>query len=530
MGKPISVPQMDLVAAIESPLVFGTYFEDLATWREMVVLSKVLSGRRDLNDAEMELYRRRTGWTDLPADPIKELFLGGGRRIGKSTFCAIWSAYYGVFGDFKRYLRRGETARIWIIATNMVQGRIIKDYLTAIFHLTPFLENQVKKERAESIELKNGVVIEIKPSSWRTTRGFSCAILIMEELQSWRYEADASANADIDVYSAILPGMTTIKNSLAIGIGTLFARAGLLYSKYMSAHGHPGPSMFWGPVPTWEGNLTITEEEFESKLRANLGDGAYFAEAGIRWREDVETFLPKEIIDRAVIPGRVSLPYDRKNDYVAFCDSSELIRKGNDSMCLGIAHSEYGRAILDRLDEVIPPADPKVAIERFTAICREYHVSKIVQDRVSLGWIASDFLPKGIIVEACGEKKSVLYELFAVLAGKGTVEILDLARLRHQIENLERRQLSGGISNVDHIAGSHDDLINVAAGALFLCSVGAPAGSFIGGARLEVNPGPNDGGGHYASDTDNRRTIERYPTPMDGYADWKKANPSRRNL
>ena len=462
--------EMDLVSAIESPLVFGAYFKDIATWREMITLSKVLSDRRDLDEAEMELFRRRTGWPDLPGEPLREIFIGGGRRIGKSTFSAIWAAYYGVFGDYKRYLSKGETARIWIIATNMQQGRIIKDYLTAIFRLTPFLEAQVKKARADSIELRNGVIIEIKPSSWRTTRGFSAAILIMEELQSWRYEADASANVDSEVYAAIKPGMLTIKNSLTIGIGTLFARAGLLYQKYASAHGHPGTTMFWGPVPTWEANLSITESQFEKELRENLGDAAYFSEAGVSWREDIETYLTQEIVTRAVVPGRLSLPYDAGNNYVAFCDSSELISKGGDSMCIGIAHHENGKTVVDCLDEVRPPADPKSAIERFTAICREYRITKIVQDRVSLGWIASDFLPNGIAVEACDKPKSALYEHFAVLAGKGIVELLDNERLRHQIMNLERRQLSGGVSKVDHVSGAHDDLINVAAGACVLAS------------------------------------------------------------
>lgn len=470
MSKAAPAMAMDLVSAIESPLVFGTYFKDLSTWREMITLSKVLSGRRDLNEAEMELYRRRTGWPDLPAELIRELFLGGGRRIGKSTFSAIWAAYFGVFGDFNRYLAKGETARIWIIATNMQQGRIIKNYLTAIFRLTPFLAAQVKKERTDSIELKNGCVIEIKPSSWRTTRGYSCAILIMEELQSWRYEADASANIDSEVYGAIKPGMITIKNSLTIGIGTLFARAGLLYQKYASAHGRPGPTMFWGPVPTWEANLSITERDFESELRENLGDCAYFAEAGIAWREDIETYLSKEIVDRAVVPGRASLPYNSQHRYFAFCDSSELIRKGGDAMCLGISHNEDGKVVLDYLDEVRPPADPKMVIERFTAICREYHITKIIQDRVSLGWIASDFAPKDISVEACKEPKSVLYEHFAVMMNKGNVSLLDHPRLRAQIGNLEKRQLSGGVSKVDHISGAHDDLINVAAGACLMAA------------------------------------------------------------
>lgn len=484
--------EMDLVSAIESPLVFGTFFKDIATWREWITLSKVLSGRQDLDEAEMELFRRRTGWTDLPTEPLRELFIGGGRRIGKSSFCAIWASYYAVFGGFEKYLSPGEVARIWIISPNLQQGRIIKGYLSAVFQLTPFLKSMVKRELAESIELRNRVVIETKPSSWRTTRGFSCALLIMEELQAWRYEADATANVDTDVYAAIKPGMLTIGNSLTIGIGTLFARAGLLYQKYVAAHGRPGNVMFWGPVPTWEGNLSITEGMFESDLREKLGDAAYFAEAGINWREDIETYLPQEIVARAVVEGRTSLPYDPNHTYVAFCDSSELIRKGGDSMCLAISHKVADeKVVLDYLDEVRPPADPKMVVNRFTAACQEYHIGRIIQDRVSLGWIASDFAPNGITVEACDKPKSTLYELFAVMMNKGAVELLDNERLRVQIGNLEKRQLSGGVSKIDHVSGSHDDLINVVSGACVLAGQGAVSIGFDSG-HYEIDDDSDD--------------------------------------
>ena len=470
MTKPAPPKEMDLVSAIESPLVFGKFFRDIRTWREWITLAKVLSGRRDLDAAEMDLFRRRTGWSELPTEPLREIFIGGGRRIGKSSLCAILAAYYGVFGGFEKYLSPGEMARIWIISPNLQQGKIIKGYLSAVFQLTPFLKSMVKRELAESIELFNRVVIETKPSSWRTTRGFSCALLLMEELQAWRYESDATANVDADVYCAVKPGMVTFPNNLTVGIGTLFARAGLLYQKYGAAHGRPGSVMFWGPVPTWEANLSITEADFESELREKLGDSAYFAEAGIAWREDIESYLPMEIAARATVPGRTFLPYDPKHSYVAFCDSAELIRKNGDSMCLAIAHAEGEKVVLDHLDEVRPPADPKMVIERFAAACKDFHVGRITQDRVSLGWIQSDFAPKGISVVACEKPKSQLYELFAVLAQKNAVELIDSERLRTQIQNLEKRQLSGGVSRIDHTSGSKDDLINVVAGACVLAS------------------------------------------------------------
>jgi hypothetical protein len=50
------------------------------------------------------------------------------------------------------------------------------------------------------------------------------------------------------------------------------------------------------------------------------------------------------------------------------------------------------------------------------------------------------------------------------------VELLDNARLIAQLLGLERRTSSVGREIVDHPAGGHDDLVNAAAGALFITS------------------------------------------------------------
>ena len=87
-------------------------------------------------------------------------------------------------------------------------------------------------------------------------------------------------------------------------------------------------------------NLTLSVAELEEEYREKLGDSAYYAEYATEWREDIESFLPVSIIEKAIVKGRPLLPPDPENDYLAFCDPSEGLRKGGDSMSLGIAHAE----------------------------------------------------------------------------------------------------------------------------------------------------------------------------------------------
>jgi hypothetical protein len=53
------------------------------------------------------------------------------------------------------------------------------------------------------------------------------------------------------------------------------------------------------------------------------------------------------------------------------------------------------------------------------------------------------------------------------------VELLDLPRLIAQLCSLERRTARGGRDSIDHPPKAHDDVANVAAGALELAAQGS---------------------------------------------------------
>jgi hypothetical protein len=50
------------------------------------------------------------------------------------------------------------------------------------------------------------------------------------------------------------------------------------------------------------------------------------------------------------------------------------------------------------------------------------------------------------------------------------IELLDIPKLRNQLQALERHTARTGKDTVAHPPGSHDDLINAAAGALVMCA------------------------------------------------------------
>lgn len=78
----------------------------------------------------------------------------------------------------------------------------------------------------------------------------------------------------------------------------------------------------------------------------------------------------------------------------------------------------------------------------------------------------------GIEYEVCETAKSDLYKELLPALNSGHIELLDHARLRAQLAGLERRTARGGRDSIDHPPGSHDDLINAAAGALVSATSG----------------------------------------------------------
>lgn len=396
-------------------------------------------------------------------------------RSGKSTICALLVVFYAVWGEWEKYVSKGEQPKIFVVSCNKEQAKIIIGYVKAILHLTLFLKSMIKKSLSESIELKNGIEIVVKPASWRSTRGFTVGLLIMEEIAFWRFEPE-SAIRDKEIYTAIKPAMTTIKNSLIIGISTPFARQGLLWKKFEKHHGNPGPVLVW-TAPTWLMNKTVTEEELRKEHFEELGPAEFGAEFEAKFREDIEGYLPLEIIDRAIVKGRMFNPPDVEVDeYFAFCDPSERVHKGGDSMTFAIAHpkieedTEKRICVLDYLMEARPPFDNNEVIREIMMICKQYNVYEITQDRHAIGWISADLEPHEIRVDPSDKTKSEIYEYFTVLMNKDEVELLDHPRLKSQIVGLQRILKSGGLVKIDHYRGGKDDCINAAAGSLVLCS------------------------------------------------------------
>ena len=413
------------------------------------------------DEATLAVYRAHTGRSAWPCAPFNEAALIVGRRGGKSRILATIAVYLACVRDYAPYLAPGEVATIAVIAADRDQARAIFHFVSGLLKAVPLLRKMVLTATRQRIQLTNRVAIEIGTASFRTTRGYTFAAVLADEVAFWRSD-ESSANPDTEIMRALRPGLATIPGAVLLMASSPYAKRGELYNAFRRHFGKDDAKVLVWKASTLSMHPTldkrIVDEAYESDPEAAR------AEYGAEFRDDLADFVTREAIDAVTAWGRSELPPELGVTYSAFCDPSGGVR---DAMTLAVAHlSRSGACVLDAALEVRPPFHPDEAIEPCVALLRRYGVAKITGDKYAGEWPPARFAEHGIEFEQSARPKSDLYGDLLPLINAGRVELLDLPRLSAQLCGLERRTHRSGKDSIDHAPGGHDDLANAVAGAL----------------------------------------------------------------
>jgi hypothetical protein len=448
-----------IIRTMEDQQLFGQSFkrrllrgDTFARWKVFLRALFALP----MTEADQAIYREHTGRSDTPAEPFHEAFCIVGRRGGKSLISALIGVYLATFKTYDDVLAPGEVGTLMVIAADRRQARVIFGYVIALLESSPMLRSMVTSKLKESVELGR-IRIEIHTCSFKATRGYTLIGVIADELAFWN--SDASANPDTEVLAALRPGLATT-NGLLLGISSPYGKKGALFQAYASNYGKPTSVLVW----------KATSREMNPTLSAATVAMAYVrdtasarAEYGGEFRDDIAAFVPREVVEARVIPGRFELARETGFNYVGFTDPSG---GSSDSFTLSIAQSEQGTVVLDCIREVVPPFSPEQVVSEFAEVLKSYGVSKVTGDAYAGLWPRERFQKCGIQYEVSPPVRAELYLSFLPMLMSGRVELLDNARLVNQLVNLERRTARSGKDSVDHAPGSHDDIANAVAGAL----------------------------------------------------------------
>jgi hypothetical protein len=211
----------------------GTAFAD-PSWDSWRVIARLYDGDAALLTAEETvLARKLIGREELPNEAPRELFVGAGRRSGKTRFDSLL-AVHAAAQDYRAKLAPGEWATISMHAVDRRQARVVFGYCRGLIEASAVLAAEVAGVTAEAIEFQHRTRIEIHTASFRSVRGYSLALAVIDEAAYLRDET--SALPDMELYHALLPALMTLRGRLVV-TSSLHRKTGLMWNKYRDCHG-----------------------------------------------------------------------------------------------------------------------------------------------------------------------------------------------------------------------------------------------------------------------------------------------------
>ena len=449
---------MNIIEAIDDTALLGAAIRDRETFLGWRTLLKALFGL-PMAAEEQSLFRACTGLTELPTAGFAILWLIIGRRGGKSFVMALIAVFMAVFRDWRRFLSPGERAVVLIVAADREQSKVIRRYVSGILENRMFAP-YVESETADSIELRGSVVIEVATCSFRTVRGRSVCVALLDETAFWRSES--TVNPDKEVWRAIRASMAQFGDeSVAIIASSPYAKRGLLFEGWKKHFGKPNARNLVWQAGTKVMNPTIPDDFLADEFEADPASAE--SEYNATFRNDVAGWADQALIDAAVDNGVTVRPPRQGTAYRSGCDPSGGAR---DSFTLAIAHDEDGVAVLDCVVEVKAPFNPTSATEQMAATLKAYGLRATVGDRYAAEWVVDAFAKCGIKYQHSERDRSAIYLDVLPMFTSGCVRLLDNPRLTTQFASLERKTSSSGKDRVDHGPNGHDDLCNSVALAL----------------------------------------------------------------
>jgi hypothetical protein len=373
------------------------------TWATWKIFLKALFAL-PLNDEELAAYRKHTGRASVPIEPFSKAWLICGRRSGKSRIAALVATYCAVFRKYPT-LQRGETGVVMVIASDRKQADVIFGYVDNFFDDIPMLAKMVVSRTKDSIELDNGIRIEIHTSDYRSVRGFTVVAAVYDELAFWPTD-EHSASPDTEILNAVEKGSANVPNALHLGLSSPYAREGALFEAYERNYGKETDELVW-QAPTGDMNPTISESWIAKQYAKDFAVAA--AEIGAEFRSDLANFLSPEVIAACVQPGCLEIRAAAGTSYYGFVDPSG---GASDSMTLAISHTDGEAAVLDLLAEVHPPFSPEAVVKDFCTTLKRYRIYGVTGDYYGAQWVSEQFEKNGVRYSRSEKPKSDIYLSF----------------------------------------------------------------------------------------------------------------------
>src|SRR6516164_7149898 len=193
-------PRISMRKALADPDLFGRILA-ASSWYGWKVLLIAAAGE-ELTDDERVEFKRLTGREREPGRMCRELVAIFGRRAGKSLALAVFACWVAALNDHRDVLVPGEIGVALVISRDQRAATVTLNYIDGILRNSIILSQLIANRTQDTIELTNGIRIEVRPCNKISGRGITCVLVVAEEIGHWFTSVDF-ANPDVEILASI---------------------------------------------------------------------------------------------------------------------------------------------------------------------------------------------------------------------------------------------------------------------------------------------------------------------------------------
>src|SRR5262249_26076894 len=160
---------------------------------------------------------------------------------------------------------------------------------------------------------------EIQTASFRTVRGYTIIAALLDEIGFWRTD-EGFANPDQEIIAALRPAMLTIPGAMLLAASSPYAKRGELWNSYKRHWGKADSAVLVWRAATTTMNPSAPQDFIDQEYERDPASAE--AEYGAEFRSDIESYLAREVVEAAIVPGRHELAPIMGQSYAAFIDPS----------------------------------------------------------------------------------------------------------------------------------------------------------------------------------------------------------------
>lgn len=436
---------------------------------------------------------------DRTKGPYREIVLILGGRSSKTTLAGAMTCYEICCRDWSKYVRKGELAWVFVIATREKQAIDLgRNVIFSMIRNSPVLSTLIVEDsndthntalyprtRSGVLVLDTGVAVTALPCSSRVGRGYPVCGLVMDEL-AWFARESKNEATDQGIYDAVTPRQLQFgPMAFTLLISTPADQSGLLYDRWKNRDRRDGTNVaryFIVKLPTWKMRTDLPQEYF-ARFKS-LSPYGYVREFGAEFTDAVDPFIRMNEVTPCIRTNpdgtysNESVPPKKDVNYVMAIDTAFGER---DRFAISIGHVENADdetnyyIVIDHSEIVEETIEDTSLVEagarRVKELYDQYEIFEVYGDEHQADAFGKILEDRGVNLTTepwTARKHRLGYGLVRDLIKQKKLSLPGFDELVDELVRLQVRFLpTSGQYTVTHRPGGHDDVADTVADIVY---------------------------------------------------------------